>query len=121
MAWKRLTAYAVLVAAFALGAGRAIVRADDPPTQEQIAFAKGVYNLMFNELVAALFQEFNETTPDNVEQGKRAISLIFHDANRDMRLIGRFEPLLGGNNDLPSDEFEQTALNLALQGQGSEA
>jgi hypothetical protein len=67
--------------------------------------------------VAALFTEFDETTPDNVEQGKKAISLIFHNANRDMRLIGTFGPLLGGNNDLPNDAFEQTALGLALQGQ----
>ena len=28
-------------------------------------------------LVAALFQEFNETLPDNVAHGKQAISLIY--------------------------------------------
>jgi hypothetical protein len=36
-----------------------------------------------------------------------------------MRLVGTFAPLLGGNNDLPSDAFEQAALQLALQGQAS--
>ena len=87
------------------------------PSSEQIAFAQQVSDLMKNELVAALFREFNETIPDNVEQGKQAISLIFNDANRDMRLVGTFAPLLGGDDDLPSDSFEQTALNLALQGQ----
>jgi hypothetical protein len=54
-----------------------------------------------------------------VEQGKQAISLIFHDANRDIRLIGNFGPLLGGNNNIPSDPFEQQSLALALQGKGT--
>jgi hypothetical protein len=94
---------------------------DHPPSEKQIQFAKDVYGLMFNELVAALFKEFDETTPDNVKQGRLAISLIFNDANRNMRLVGTFKPLLGGDNDLPSDDFEETALALALQGQPYEA
>ena len=72
---------------------------------------------MLNGLVATLFQEFDETTPDNVKEGKQAISLIFNDANRDMRLVGTFAPLQGGDNDRPSDAFEKKALELALQGQ----
>ena len=90
---------------------------DGPPSTGQIAFASEVSDLMVNELVAALFQEFGETTPQNVEHGKKAISLIFNDLNRDMRLIGTFAPLLGGSNDRPSDSFERTALNRALTGQ----
>ena len=35
----------------------------------------------------------------------------------DMRLVGTFAPLLGGDNDRPSDSFERTALNRALTGQ----
>ncbi len=92
-------------------------RTDNPPSNEEVAFAQRTSDLLHNELLAALFQEFNETTPNNVEEGKQAISLIFNDSNRDMRLIGTFAPLLGGDNDLPSDSFEQTALSLALQGQ----
>jgi hypothetical protein len=92
-------------------------RTDNSPSNEEVAFAERKTNLLQNELLAALFQEFNETTADNVEEGKQAISLIFNDSNRDMRLIGSFGPLQGGNNDLPSDSFEQTALSLALQGQ----
>ena len=72
---------------------------------------------MLNELVAALFQEFDETTPQNVEHGKQAISLIFNDLNRDMRLVGTVGPLLGGNNDRPDDRFERTALRRALEGE----
>ena len=94
-----------------------IASADRRPSEDQIAFAGRVSDLMLNELVAALFQEFDETTPDNVAEGKQAISLIFNDDNRNMRLIGTFAPLLGGNNDLPSDRFERQALQLALQGQ----
>lgn len=87
------------------------------PSTEAVAFAKTTSDLMLNELKAALFQEFNETTPENVEHGKQAISLIFNDANRDMRLIGVFPPLLGGYNDLPSDSFEQRALARSLRGE----
>jgi hypothetical protein len=94
---------------------------DDRPTRGQIAFAQEVSGLMVNEIVAALFQEFNETTPDNIEHGKQAISLIFNDLNRDMRLIGTFRPLLGGGNDRPSDQFERTALRRALEGEAETA
>lgn len=94
---------------------------NNSPSNEAIAFAQRTSNLMVNELVAALFQEFNETTPENVEEGKQSISLIFNDLNRDMRLIGSFGPLQGGDNDLPSDSFEQTALSRALEGQAHTA
>jgi hypothetical protein len=87
------------------------------PSDQAVAFAKTTNDLMLNELKAALFQEFNETTPDNVEHGKQAISLIFNDANRDMRLIGTTPPLLGGYNDLPSDSFEQRAMGRARRGE----
>ena len=93
--------------------------ADEAPSNEAIAFAQRTSDLMLNELLAALFQEFNETTPNNVEEGKQAISLIFNDSNRDMRLIGVFPPLQGGLNDLPSDFFEQKSLALALKGQAN--
>ena len=72
---------------------------------------------MHNEVFAALLQEFGETTPENAEQGKQAISLIFNNANRDIRLIGVFPPLQGGVNNLPSDSFERRSMLLALQGQ----
>ena len=92
------------------------VWADTAPTDAQIAFAQQVSDLLRNELVAALFQEFNETTPANVEQGKQAISLIFNNRNKDIRLIGTFQPQ-GGANNLPSDSFENAALAAALTGQ----
>jgi len=93
---------------------------DDPPSSGQVAFAQQVSDLLLNELVAALFTEFDETTPANVEHGKQAISLIFNDSNRDIRLIGTFDPL-GGANNRPSGSFERTALGLALNGQAHTA
>jgi hypothetical protein len=104
------------IAAFAL-AVVAYANGDDRPSNSQIAFAQEVSGLMVNEVVAALFQEFNETTPQNVEHGRQAISLIFNDLNRDMRLIGTFGPLQGGDNDRPDDRFERTALKRALGGE----
>src|SRR5262245_12249706 len=97
-------------------AGAVSAHDDGPPSANKVAFAQEVSDLMVNELVAALFQEFNETTPNNVEHGKQAISLIFNDLNRNMRLIGTFGPLLGGGNDRPADRFEATALRQALGG-----
>lgn len=89
---------------------------DNPPSNEEKEFARKTGDLLHNELIAALFQEFNETTPENVEHGKQAISLIFNNANRDIRLIGTFPPLQGGNNNLPSDSFELRSMVRALQG-----
>jgi len=107
----------IVITACLVGLGLAAMASasdDNRPSSRQIAFAQQVSDLMVNEIVAALFQEFDETTPQNVEHGKQAISLIFNDLNRDMRLIGAFAPLLGGGNDRPGDRFEQTALRTAL-------
>lgn len=97
----------------------AAVRADVPPTTAQVEFAQRTSNLMLATLFAALLQEFAETTPANVEEGKQSISLIFNDRNDDMRLVGTFDPLR--DNDVPQDPFESTALDRALQGQNYDA
>jgi hypothetical protein len=110
---KRIIALVVLITVVGVaGFGRT----DNPPSNEERAFAEKTGELLHNELIAALFAEFNETTSENVEQGKQAISLIFNNSNRDMRLIGIFPPLLGGVNDLPSDSFERRSLTRALRG-----
>ncbi len=106
-----------LVALITLAGLTGLGYTEDSPSNESIEFAQRTSDLMLNELLAALFTEFNETTPQNVEEGKQAISLIFNDMNRDMRLIGIFPPLQGGLNDLPSDSFERKSLTLALKGQ----
>lgn len=111
---KRVIALVVLLTAVGIAS---FGYTNNHPSDEAVAFAKTTNDLMLNELKAALFQEFNETTADNVEHGKQAISLIFNDANRDMRLIGTTPPLLGGYNDLPSDSFEQRAMGRARRGE----
>jgi hypothetical protein len=120
MARKRSVLFGILIGGgiAALGlVGVAYAHDDDPPSRRQIAFAADVSNLLVNEVVAALFKEFDETTTQNVEHGKQAISLIFNDANRDIRLVGAFGPLLGGANNRPGDRFETTALRRALTGE----
>ena len=112
--------FAAVTAACLAALGFAVVASasdDETPSNAQISFAAEVSDLLVNEVVAALFQEFDETTPQNVEHGKQAISLIFNDLNRDIRLVGAFAPLLGRANDRPSDRFEAEALRRALTGQ----
>ncbi len=82
------------------------------PTTQQKEFAQRTSDLMLNTLFAALTQEFDETTPENVPEGNHSISLIFNDKNRDMRLVGTVAPLR--ESDRPSDRFEQQANQLAL-------
>lgn len=91
------------------------VGAEAPPTQQQIEFAQRSSDLMVATIVAALLQEFAETTPANVEEGKHSISLIFDDRNDSMRLVGELDPLR--DNDVPRDPFEVAALEAAMQGQ----
>lgn len=106
----------LLVAVVATSLGHA---ESSRPTDGAVASAKKTGELLHNELFAALIQEFNETTPANVEEGKQAISLIFNNSNRDIRLIGIVPPLLGGANNLPSASFERRSLALALVGQAN--
>jgi hypothetical protein len=114
MKMKRVIALVVLITVVVVaGFGHT----DHAPSPGQIASAEKTGQLLQNELFAALIQEFNETTPENVEEGKQAISLIFNNSNRDMRLIGVLPPLQGGLNNLPSDSFERRSLIRALRGQ----
>jgi hypothetical protein len=113
---------AVLVSVTAWSVAAVVhARDDNPPSSREIAFAQQVSDLMVNEIVAALFTEFDETTPANVPHGKQAISLIFNDLNRNMRLIGPFAPLLGGRNNRPAGSFERAALVKALNGEAHSA
>ena len=91
------------------------VRAENPPDAQQVQFAQRTSDLMLATIVAALLQEFAETTPANVEEGKKSISLIFNDRNEDMRLVGTLQPLRA--NDVPQDTFESTALARAMNGE----
>ena len=91
------------------------VSAPETPPQAQIDFASQTSDLLLATLFAALLQEFAETTPANVAQGKQSISLIFNDKNDAMRLIGEQQPLQA--NNVPQDDFEENALAQAMIGQ----
>jgi hypothetical protein len=115
----KLMNFGVVVASLVVGLGAvAIARADNQrPTEANIEYAKGVAQLLQNETLAALLQEFNETTAANAAQGKVAIGLIFNDANPAIRLIGNMSPLDPGN--VPRDSFEKTALFNAVNLNGT--
>lgn len=117
MRLKKLVSYGIFVLMLVIGFSfTGIARAFDyPPPTGQVAIAQQTSDLMFNTLFAALTQEFDETTVNNVEQGKHSISLIFNDQNKDMRLVGTVGPLR--QNDRPSDDFERQANTLAMAGQ----
>jgi len=89
-------------------------RSSHPPGTEDIAFARRTSDLLLATLFAALTQEFDETTADNVEEGKQSISLVFSDSHSNFRLVGVDDPLR--KNDRPQDKFEREALGLALNG-----
>src|SRR5215475_5702623 len=116
---KKLTNFGIASASLIVGlAAVAIARADHPrPTNANTDYAKGVAQLLQNEMIAALLQEFNETTAANAAQGKIAIGLIFNDANPAIRLIGNLSPLDPGN--VPRDSFETSALFNAVKLNGT--
>jgi hypothetical protein len=115
----KLTNFGIAVASLIVTMGTmAIARADNQrPTEANINYAKGIADLLQNEMIAALLQEFNETTAANAAQGKVAIGLIFNDANRAIHLIGNLSPLDPGN--VPRDRFERTALFNAVKLNGT--
>lgn len=86
------------------------------PDPDDQMFASAVADAMIDRLVALLFREFAVTTPDNAAVGTEAISNIFHDSNRLMRLVGDVQPLQNSNR--PADSFERDALAAAKLGNG---
>lgn len=87
---------------------------DGRPSAEAVAFAQRTSDLLLATLLAALTQEFDETTPENAEEGKVSIGLVFSDSHTNFRLVGTNGPL--SPNDRPRDEFERMALAKALDG-----
>lgn len=121
MKYRRLATLCAGFGTVGLGVTITVANADHghPPSQNEVEFAKGASDLMTNTVVAALVQEIGETTPQNAEQGKLSISLVFNDRNHDMRLVGTLQPIR--DNDYPEDQFEREALALAMTGQADTA
>ena len=114
---KQAFAAVILAYCVAFMSFTTLLRAEAPPNQQQVEFAQRTSDLMLATVVGALLQEFAETTPANVEEGKKSISLIFNDRNDDMRLVGLLDPLR--DNDVPQDSFEALALDRAMRGQNT--
>jgi len=107
---KKLVILGAAISSLSGGVGAVVIARtrNQPPSQANIDYAKGVATLLQSETIAALLQEFNETTAANAAQGKVAIGLVFNDANQAIRLIGDQSPLDPGN--VPRDSFENKAL-----------
>jgi hypothetical protein len=75
MQLDKLTVLGAAVTSLIVGLGAVAIgrTRNQPPPQANIDCAKGVATLLQNETVAALVQEFNETTTANAAQGKVAI------------------------------------------------
>lgn len=99
---------ALVVTGFAQGNNK-------PPSAAAVDFAVRTSDLLLATLFAALTQEFDETTPDNVQEGIQSIGLVFNNENSNMRLVGTFQPLDRSNE--PQDTFETAALLRAMSGQ----
>ncbi len=119
LARKKILAIGLFCVLFLASFGTPSVWASQPPIAAEITFAEETADLLEAELFAALLQEFGETTSENFEQGKLAISLIFDDSHTNFRLVGPKQPLSLKN--LPMDSFEREALEKALKGQPFEA
>ncbi len=118
MRLQKLVIQGLIATVLVIGVGLATMNSgfahsnQQQPTTQQVSFAQRTSDLMLNTLFAALTQEFNETTAENVAEGSHSISLIFNDKNKDMRLVGTVQPLR--ESDRPRDAFEQKANALAL-------
>jgi hypothetical protein len=117
MRLKKLTIQAVIAAVLVIGFGitamtSSLANSYGQPSPQSIAFAKETTDILQSRLFAALGQEFAVTTVATAPKASDAISLIFDDENHSMRLVGTVGPLR--QNDYPEDNFEQVAVNKAV-------
>jgi len=80
------------------------------PTAGAIADSQAVAATHRSRTLAALFEEFRTTTPENARINSRAISNLFFDGNPLMRLVssGDFTPIQASAN--PMTRFEADAI-----------
>ena len=122
---RRMAALVVLVASVA-GTARLAARPDrnrgsdgpaagsqsDPhqPSAAAVADSQAVAATHRSRTLAALFEEFRTTTPQNARINSRAISNLFFDGNPMMRLVssGDFAPIQASS--APLSKFEADAI-----------
>ena len=95
------------------GSEEAIAAAQPGPTQPSaaaIADSQAVAATHRSRTLAALFEEFRTTTPQNAHINSRAISNLFFDGNPLMRLVssGNFTPIQASSR--PVTQFEADAI-----------
>src|SRR5262245_55591710 len=80
------------------------------PSRAAIADSQAVAATHRSRTLAALFEEFRTTTPDNARINSRAISNLFFDGNPLMRLVssGDFAPIQASSH--PITRFEADAI-----------
>lgn len=80
------------------------------PSAAAIADSQAVAATHRSRTLAALFEEFRTTTPENARINSRAISNLFFDGNPLMRLVssGDFAPIQGTSR--PISKFEADAI-----------
>ena len=80
------------------------------PSAAAVADSESVAATHRSRTLAALFEEFRTTTPDNARVNSRAISNLFFDGNPLMRLVtsGDFAPIQASAN--PITKFEADAI-----------
>ena len=108
---RRMAALVVLLACVA-GTTHLAARPDDPhqPSAAAIADSQAVAATHRSRTLAALFEEFRTTTPQNARINSRAISNLFFDGNPMMRLesSGDFAPIQASGR--PISRFEADAI-----------
>jgi len=111
---RRMVTVAVLVACVA-GTARIAARSESQPENGQpsaaaIADSQAVAATHRSRTLAALFEEFRTTTPQNAHINSRAISNLFFDGNPLMRLVSSrdFAPIQASSN--PVTRFEADAI-----------
>ncbi len=108
---RRIALLLVLVACVA-GTASGIVAGEGGggPSPAAIADSQAVAATHRSRTLAALFEEFRTTTPENARINSRAISNLFFDGNPLMRLVssGDFAPIQASSN--PITKFEADAI-----------
>ena len=106
---RRMAAFVVLVTCVA-GAARTAAGSDNAPSPAAIADSQAVAATHRSRTLAALFEEFRTTTPQNARINSRAISNLFFDGNPLMRLVtsGDFAPIQASS--APITKFEADAI-----------
>jgi hypothetical protein len=122
MRLKKLIIQAVLASVLVIGfgltamtGGQAYSYNKPPLTAPAVIYAKETTDILQSRVIAALVNEFANTSPATAAKGSDAISLIFNDKNHNMRLVGTVGPLR--RNDYPEDAFEQKVVAKALNEQ----